>query len=177
MDARYISGPKSDLGQALRAYARLLEPKSVVTLADAMDAYVLSPSYVDLKPSTQDDYQYILRNLRTAFGLNRPDDLTIQDLHKYAFTRGGGGRVHREIAVLSNVYKTAIRAGSATMNPCVFWQYAPSKTRTRFPSDDELESFKGFCRRRFGDELTPLYVTLKRLIGLRLGNMLGLTRR
>lgn len=141
-----------------------------------MNVYERSPEFADLKPSTQKDYRYTLGNLRAAFGDNHPDDLTIQDLHKYGYARGGGGRVHREIAVLSNVYKAAIRAGAATINPCVFWEYQPSKVRTRYPSDDELNAFKTFCRERYSDELTPVYVDLKRLVGLRVNNMLTITR-
>lgn len=178
-------GPITDLGGALRAYAKIVgRPDNVITLGDAMTAYQRSPEFADLKPSTRTDYEYIIGNLRKAFRDNQPDDLTIQDLHKYAYARGGGRRVHREIAVLSNVYKTAIRAGAATANPCVYWEYEASKARTRCPSDEELEAFKAFCRqekrqngsRGFRDELTPLYVDLKRLVGLRLNNMLGITR-
>jgi integrase len=71
----------------------------------------------------------------------------------------------------------AIRAGAAEQNPCVFWEYEAGKPRTRYPLDEELEAFKIFCRTRFKDELTLLYVDLKRLIGLRVNNMLGITRR
>jgi integrase len=170
-------GPKTSLGDALRAYARIVDrPEAVRTLGHAMTVYERSADFAELKPSTQTDYRYILSNLRTAFGDNHPDDLTIQDLHKYGYARGGGKRVHREIAVLSNVYKTAIKTGAATQNPCVFWEYEASKPRTRYPSDEELETFKTFCRNRFKDELTPLYVDLKRLIGLRLNNMLSIRR-
>ena len=124
-----------------------------------MTADQQSPAFAELKQSTRDDYEYILGNLRAAFRDNYPDDLTIQDLHRYAYARGGGKRVHREVAVLSNVYKTAIKAGAATQNPCVFWEYEPSKARTRCPSDDELEAFKKACREQFADEITPLMST------------------
>jgi integrase len=149
----------------------------VTTLGEAITVYEHGPEFAELKPSTQQDYRYILGNLRAAFGDNLPDELTIQDLHRYGYVRGGGQRVHREISVLSNVYQVAIKAGAAEQNPCVFWQYQADKPRTRYPSDEELEAFKAFCRERFKDELTPLYVDLKRLVGLRMNNMLGITRR
>src|SRR6266513_1095043 len=94
-----VLGRKNDLGGALRAYAKIVaRPASVTTLGDAMNVYERSPEFAELKPSTQQDYRYILGNLRAAFGDNLPDDLTIQDLHRYGYVRGSGQRVHREIS-------------------------------------------------------------------------------
>jgi len=63
-----ILGQKSDLGGALRAYAKIVaRPTSVTTLGEAMTVYEHGPEFADLKPSTQQDYRYILGNSFTAF--------------------------------------------------------------------------------------------------------------
>ena len=78
---------------------------------------------------------------------------------------------------LSRVFDFALNTLKlAVTNPTTGVKRNPEVGRTRSPTLAELEAFKSVCIDKFDDLMMPLYVDLKLLIGLRVGDMLKLTR-
>ena len=87
-------------------------------------------------------------------------------------------RCNRELAALSAVFSFALNWCGIPIrsNPCSEVQHFPENRgkRDRCPEPVELQAFATLCREHFKDNQTPLYLELKRAVGLRLGDMLRL---
>lgn len=124
-----------------------------------------------LSPVTRDSYQFHLMPLRKVFGHMRPG--AIQAMHAYKY-RAKRPRVsgNREVSVLSSALTYAVEKGVIENNPLrgqVSRKGAAKETpRQRVPSLGELAEF---CR--INPRLAA-YVSLKRITGLRQGQMLAL---
>lgn len=145
-------------------------PSPSASLADIMDAYML-----EVLPRkalrTQEDYQTALGLLRQVFGHMRPVEVEPHHIYAYMDKRRAPIRANREKAVLSGVFKLAIRKGIKTDNPCRLVARNPEKPRDRLVEDEEIASW-----RMHAGKLLNAYVDLKLLTGQRQGDLLRLTR-
>ena len=124
-----------------------------------------------LQPATREIYAYHLLPLRKVFGHMRPG--AILPVHAYQY-RAKRPKVagNREVSVLSSALTYAVEKGVITHNPLRGQVsrkgVAAEKPRKRVPTIEELQEF---CR------LNPHlrgYVALKRITGMRQGQMLAL---
>lgn len=180
-NSNYIYRPKgakpinlgADYDDALRQYRKQVPQRTTLkTMSDLMDRYLIE--IVPTKaPRTQRDNATELKNLRLSFGDFLPDEITAQDIYKYLDGRGAPVRANREIAVLSHLFKKAIRWGAAKQNPCVRGEIERNREvpRTRYVEDAELEFFK-----QHASPLIRAYCDFKYLTGMRKGDILTLTR-
>ncbi len=166
-------GPKVNLGkdfaQAMARWAEIVgRPERMSTLGDIMDRYMreVAPHKA---PSTYKKNIGEIRKLRTVFGHMRPEDVTPPDIYAYMDARKAPVRANREKALLSHVFQYAIRWGAVKDNPCRRVSRNLEKPRNRYVSDDELELFLSVC-----PPFVQAYVGLKRLTGLRCGDMLSI---
>ena len=166
-------GPKVNLGkdfaQAMARWAEIVgRPERMMTLGDIMDRYMreVAPHKA---PSTYRKNIREISNLRMVLGHMRPEDVTPPDIYAYMDARKAPVRANREKALLSHVFRYAIRWGVAKDNPCRRVSRNPEKPRNRYVSDDELELLLSVC-----PPFLQVYVGLKRLTGLRCGDMLSI---
>lgn len=141
-------------------------------MSDLLDRYLIE--VVPTKaPRTQRDNDQEIKNLRRAFGDFLPDEITARDIYKYLDGRGAPVRANREIALLSHLYKKAIRWGVAKRNPCVRGEVERNREapRSRYVEDAELELFK-----QHASPMIRAYCDFKYLTGMRKGDILTLTR-
>ena len=142
-------------------------------LGPIMDAW-LEEHAADIRPRTFDDYKACVANLKAAFGHMHPDDVETADLYDYDRARHVR-RARRELAVLGAVYRYAIKIRATRQNPCRDLERAPRrKKRTRCPEESEVDAFAAHCLEKYSDQMMGLYLRLKILVGLRLGDMLSL---
>lgn len=156
---------------ALAKYYQIIaRPKQLTTISDLIDRYMseVSPQKA---PSTHEGEVQEARNLRGALGHIPPNELTTQMVYEYLDIRTETApiRANREIALLSHMFKKAIRWGAATENPVLGVERNPEKPRTRYITDEELLAFKLEC-----PEWLALYCDFKYLTGLRQKDMLQL---
>jgi len=147
-----------------------LEP-GVTTMNQVFDRWWNEYVMVHLKESTHDSYFYHLFALRKVFGGMRPG--AIKPVHAYQY-RAKRPRVagNREVSVLSSALTFAVGCGLIDHNP-LRGQLSRRGTnsepsRKRVPTSDELDEF---C------EVNPHlkgYVDLKRITGLRQGQLLAI---
>lgn len=157
---------------AYRAWYERLGPDStedITTVADVIQAYWRDAS-ARLRPATVEAYGYHLVPLRTAFGKMRPE--TIKPRHVYAYM---AERPHvsgnREAAVLSAVLTWATQTGLIDFNPIRGQvRKRAEKPRDRVPEPSELQAFLDTA----ADEFLRGYCALKRITGMRQGQMLAI---
>lgn len=179
-DGIYVYRPKQgsrqslgkDLDEALRKYRKLNPLRGAAkTMSDIFDKY--NVEIVPTKaPRTQRDNARELANLRSAFGDFLPDEIEAKDIYTYMEARGARVRANREIALLSHVFKKAIRWGAAKRNPCVKGELERNvePPRTRRVEQWELDYFK-----KYASPMIQAYCDFKDLTGMRKGDILTLT--
>jgi integrase len=91
-------------------------------------------------PRTQKDNEKELALLVRAFGHMTPEKVTPQHIYQYIDARGAPVRANREKALLSHVFKYAIRWGLVGDNPCRLVSRNPEKPRRRYVEDWEFTS-------------------------------------
>lgn len=149
----------------------IVEIEGEVTMNDVFDRWWNEYVMTQLKESTRESYGYHLLPLRKVFGHIRPR--SVKPVHAYAY-RNKRPRVagNREVSVLSSALTYAVEIGIIECNPLrgqVSRRGAASeRPRTRIPSLEELEAF---CK--VNPHLRG-YVTLKRITGLRQGQLLAI---
>jgi integrase len=163
-------GPLTDPGACLSRYAELAgdlpRPR---TMGDVIDRYLLE--VVPTKaPRTQDDYRAYCGKIKHAFGHMRPDEVEITDLYGYHEARRAPVRANREITILGQIYRYAIRWRAATKNPVDGFLFAEERARERLVSSSERRRFAASC-----PDWLRGYISLKHLTGRRQGEMLKLT--
>ena len=183
-------GPKiwygPNLSVALLEYVKLIEqPSNVETMNHLFDEYVrLELPRKGL--GTQRDERDKISHLRPVFGAMLPNQITTQDCVEYHIrrTRGISGklgpaptRANREIGLLSRVFQMAINVLRLPLsNPCRDIRKNPEVGRDRSPEIAELEAFKKLCISRYQDRQLALYIDLKLMVPLRMGDLLKLRR-
>lgn len=124
-----------------------------------------------LSPRTQKDYAYHVRTLRHWFGHRLANDLKARDFRDFMEIRGRGKiQRNRQLAVLSCAFSEAVgRWYFMNQNPCRDVKRHPAKSRTRYVTDTEFNSFKAALPNRI-----RLAMELALLIGQRQGDILSL---
>jgi integrase len=144
--------------------------QSLVTMAQILDRYLLEVAPGKAKRTYLDNIREI-GNLRAAFGEMLPGDIDARAVYAYLDQRGAPVRANREISLLSDVFKKAIRWGAAIANPVVGVQKNPELPRGRYVEHWELALFRSVC-----SPMLQCYCDLKYLTGLRKEDLLTLTR-
>lgn len=87
---------------------------------------------------TRDNYERALRNLEEVFGPASLDEITPPAVATYVDTRSARGAANTEHAVLSKMFRLAIRRGWADSNPAEGVGYHHIERRRRYITDDEF---------------------------------------
>jgi integrase len=145
--------------------------KSVFTMRAVFDRYIKT-ELPKKAPGTQRDNLQSFKFLRAAFGDMSPDDVTPQDVYAYMDARDAPVRANRDKALLSHVFKKAIRWGATTNNPCRDVESNPERPRDRYVNDIEFNAFYDFIN----SDLIRHTMRLTAMTGLRQNKLLALTR-
>lgn len=158
-----------DYARAIAKYAELNEDRSsLTTINDLIDRYLQEVAPLKA-PVTYQNNLVEAKYLRAAFGKMHPEDLKPKAIYMYLDARKAKVRANRELALLSHMYKKAIRWGVVDHNPCIGIERNPEKPRERYIEDWEYVAF-----RKIVDPWMAAYMDLKLLTGLRQGDMLSL---
>jgi integrase len=156
--------------QAMMHWAKLIQrPGGMTTMGEIMDRYLLEIAPAKAKRTYLDNLKE-MANLRAVFGALPPGDIEASAIYRYLDERGAPVRANREISLLSDVFKKAIRWGAANANPVTGIEKHVEVPRDRYVEDWELDLFKGLC-----NPTLRCYIDLKYLTGLRKGDLLTLT--
>lgn len=150
-------------------YERLqLEDRQMQTTADLLDQYA-TEVLPDLAPATRRQYLSAISHLRPAFGHMSPASIKPRHVYQYMRTRPAVVG-NRERSVLSSVLSQGVRWGMLDENPVRGQvQRNRERPRRRYVTDAELEAFAAQA-----SELVRAYVALKRITGIRQGQILAL---
>ena len=142
------------------------------TVEYVLDAYMENYVAPFLAPSTFESYSHYIKPLKRAFGHLHPASVLPKHVFRYMSERDSKVSANREASVMSGALGFALERGWVEHNPL---QGAINrkgerreKPRTRVPS---LEDLLAFC------EIQPLlrgYISLKKIIGIRKGQMLAI---
>lgn len=155
---------------AIAKFAELNSERSpLTTIGKVMDRY--QAEVIPTKaPRTQKDNLRELELLRAVFGHMRPGDVTPVDIYGY-MDRRPPVRANREKALLSHVYRYAIRWGAAAENPC-----RKVSRNTETPSGRYVEPADFEAAYAIMPATMQCAMDLALLTGLRQGDILGLKR-
>jgi integrase len=158
-----------EYGRAIEKYNRLNDdPVEVATIGDLIDRYMREESPTKAA-ATHKSNQKHARFLRAAFGRIQPPELTTRAIYMYMDARNAPVVANRELAMLSHMFKKAIRWGIVDSNPCLGVERNPEKPRDRYIEDWEYQAFRQFIPAQLA-----AYMDLKLLTGLRQKDMLSL---
>lgn len=158
---------------AMTEYARINQDnKPIFTMSNLFDKYQLEIIPTKAK-NTQTDNLGSMKMLRKAFSLMRPDEITPQDIYAFMDARNAPVRANRDKALLSHIFKKAIRWGVVTINPCRDVESNPENPRDRL-----VENWEFWAVHDFTDNKT-LRVAMKitGTTGLRMGKILSLNKK
>ena len=166
-----------DLHLALAKYAQLTDTKRACrTIGDLITRYLLevSPKKAVETYKTEVRQQKVLR---AAFGEMLIEDLTPRAIYQFMDARAETSeiRANRELAMLSAMYRKAVRWGYAEMNPCLGIERFQEQPRDRYVTDNEYKAFQQFLVRE-KNWLILRYMDFKVLTGLRQTTILTLMR-
>lgn len=122
-------------------------------------------------PRTFKNNEREIEPLKTAFGHMEPQEITPTFIYQYMDARPPIAG-NREVALLSSVFKFAIRKGLASENPCRYVSRNPEKPRDRHVEDHEFATVYGVA-----SASTQCTMDLARQVGLRLSDILKLNER
>lgn len=169
-DGKWVNLGKK-LPTALAEYHKLVQSDNTIdNMGDLIDRYMVEVSPTK-RESTYKSEMAAAKFLRAAFHEIRPTDVTPQAIYQYMDFRSKTApvRVNREIALLSHMFKKAIRWGTAKSNPCHDVERNPEQPRDRYVTDNELLTFQDVI-----PKWLALYLDLKLLTGLRQTDLLQL---
>jgi len=138
----------TDRNEALRRVLDLTGKASdESTIAHCWRLYQESVEWGELAERTQQDYRDYSAPLLKVFGTVRAGVITRQDVRRYMTReREGKVRANREVALLSNLFKTAIDYGYANENPCLGIRRIRERPRKALPIAGELDAFLAWLR-------------------------------
>lgn len=154
----------SDECVALRRYHELAAGNAATGTVDAMLAAHLAS--LDRAPGTLALYRTFRKHLSAVFGHLRPDEITQADVLRYldACPRTSFAG---EVALLSSAYRTAMRRGAVTFNPCIGVRSGrPKARRTRLLAPGELDRIIAAADPRLAVAIDLAYAT-----GLRISDI------
>ena len=120
-------------------------------------------------PATQREYVRYAAALRPIFAECALCDVRPTHVAQYLDMRDTKIQANREIALLSLVYRSAIRWGWCDTNPCIGVARNTEKERTRYIEDHELETLKTLA----SDQMRAM-IDLAYLTGMRKADLLKL---
>lgn len=146
---------------------------AIHTLRDLSDRYMAEISPLKAESTYRSDR---LRNkeLLKRYGHIPVQEITPRMIYQVMDKRSEQDRevsANRELALLSHMFKKAIRWGAADVNPCLGIERFKETPRERYITDDEYLAFREFV----GNPIAA-YMDLKLLTGLRQGDMLAMRR-
>lgn len=159
---------EGDLAGMHRELSDLLERRCEPTLAQVMDRYereVLPGKAV----KTQRDQSKQLDVLRRVFGSGKPSDVRPTHVAAFLDTYPAKTQADRIIALLSHVYKQAIRWGHCDTNPCSGVERNNAGKRDVYVTHEQFWSAW-----RDAGEMMQLAMELAYVTGQRQGDILGL---
>ncbi|MEM7468219.1 MAG: tyrosine-type recombinase/integrase [Pseudomonadota bacterium] len=157
---------------AMQKYGLLADARHCETMSEVIDRYLREIAPLKAESTYKDNIKQS-KYLRAAFGRMRPVQVTPKMVYQYMDERGKNSQVqaNREIALLSHMFKKAIRWGFVSTNPVKGIERFKEKPRERYVTDEEFNAFKDFA----GPEIAA-YLDFKLLTGLRKGDILRLKR-
>tara|TARA_B100001964_G_scaffold167909_1_gene184426 strand:+ start:4833 stop:5822 length:990 start_codon:yes stop_codon:yes gene_type:complete len=140
----------SKFAVALAKYAKLLqEPKKVTTMKDLIERYLFEVAPKKAQP-TYRDYIRRSKSLIEVFADMNPLEVETTHVSRYLDMKGNVS-ANRDIALLSSVFKKAIRWGYVKVNPCRGVERNEEMERDRYITDNE------FIQRK---KVMPEWITL-----------------
>ena len=156
--------------EALQEYTKLNQSnKPVFTMGQLFDRYLIEIIPTKAK-ATQEDNLNSLKFLRLAFGEMLPSEITPQDIYAYMDARKAPVRANRDKALLSHVFKKAIRWGVTDFNPCRDVESNPEKPRDRLVTPGEFWLVHDLCE----NPMLRVAMKLAAITGLRQNKILSL---
>lgn len=159
-----------DHGEALRRYAEFAAAPVLGKMRDLMERYMRDVAPTK-SPRTLKNNEREVEPLKKVFGHMEPDEITPRDLYAYLDQRPRVA-ANRELALLSSIFKHAIRWGLATDNPCRLVARNPERPRRRYVEQAEYEAVYALA-----PAAIQCAMELARQTGLRLGDILKLNER
>lgn len=178
-----------DLHAALQRYADFAAAPALGRMADIMERYLRE--VVPKKAArTRENNKREMVPLKAVFGHMEPGEITPQGIYAYLDSRkrqvkrkqpDGTVKVielpapiaaNRELALLSSVFKYAIRWGLAAENPCRLVSRNPEAPRRRYVQPHEYRAIYAIA-----PPVIQCAMDLARQTGLRLGDLLRLNER
>ena len=154
--------------KAMAEYGRLADPdKPCRTFGELLDRYM-----IEVAPTKSDSsYKCNISEskvIRAALGHIPIDDLTTRNIYQYLDARKKTPvSANRELALMSHMYKKAIRWGYTEHNPCIRVERYKETPRDRYIENWEYRAF-----RKFAGPFIGAYMDFKLLTGLRKGDIL-----
>lgn len=190
--ARLAPGKTSMFAGETKADARKWWVKTIMAQLDAMegsaddtvgsiiDAYFISPQYLELAEKTRKDYKAWLEQIRDRFGTARYAKseadavrgdylrrMHIAQMLDDARLEGKGPTGNRKKAALSSAFRAAIRTGKTEYNPCDGVESNPEQARSRLPTHTDYAKL-----RRVAQPVIRLSLLIARLTAMREGDIL-----
>lgn len=159
-----------DTNSALRRYTDFSSDPVPGHMAGIMDRYMLEWA-IKKAPRTIKNNEREIIPLKKVFGHMEPHEITPTYIYQYMDARPAVAS-NREIALLSSVFKFAIRIGAASENPCKFVSRNPERPRDRNVEDHEYEHVYAIA-----PPVIQCAMDIARQTGLRLSDILKLNKR
>lgn len=159
-----------DHATALRRYAEFAAVPIAGKMRDVMQRYMreIAPTKA---PRTAANNEREIKPLEKVFGHMEPDEITPRDLYTYLDVRPKIAG-NRELALLSSIFKHAIRWGAANDNPCRLVARNPERPRRRFVEAHEYRAVYAIA-----PPVIQCAMDLATQTGLRLSDLLKLNER
>jgi len=156
--------------ESILAYAeRNSTNKPIITMGQLFDRY-LAEIIPTKAPRTQEDNINSFKFLRLAFSDMMPAEISPQDIYAYMDAREAPVRANRDKALLSHVFKKAIRWGVIENNPCRDVESNPEKPRDRLVTQEEFWLVYDLCK----NPTVKAAMKLAAITGLRQNKILSL---
>lgn len=171
-------GRPLSLAAALAEYGQLVDaPVRVLTIADLIDQFERSAEFVALAERTQTDRRLHHAELRSVFGHYDVAELDTRSVLEWKQARAklAPRQWNQKLVALRRLIAHAIDPlGLLTdaVNPCKGVKRMPEASRSRAPSEQEVAEFAAICSQK-----QRIYIAVKMLTGLRMGDLLRLDRR
>lgn len=159
-----------DYHVAIKQYANVVQAPSTGKLASIMDRYMTEVASTK-SPRTMENNESEIEKLKAVFGSMEPMEVTPQDIYGYMDKRPRIA-ANREVALLSSVFKYAIRWGFASDNPCRLVSRNKETPRERCVSISEYQAVYSMSV-----PVIQCAMDLAVITALRLGDLLKLNER
>lgn len=159
-----------DIREALRRYGDFISTPVAGRMKAIMDRYMVEVAPTKA-PRTLKNNAREITALEAGFGHMEPHEVTPTGIYQYMDVRPRVS-ANREVALLSSVFKFAIRKGLASENPCRFVSRNQEKPRDRHVEDHEYQAVYNVA-----PPVIQCAMELARQTGLRLGDLLKLNER